>query len=43
MLEGILETPEQDPEVDRLFDRFDELIDADQFDDADRILDQLIS
>ena len=41
VLEGILETPEQDPEVDRLFDRFDELIDADQFDDADRILDQL--
>ena len=41
VLEGILDTPEQDPEVDRLFEKFDLLIDARAFEEADRILDEL--
>ncbi|MCY4243247.1 MAG: AAA family ATPase [Rhodobacter sp.] len=41
VLEGILDTPKQDPDVDRLFRRFDELIDAGEFEDADEVLDEL--
>ncbi len=41
VLEGILDTPEQDPEVDSLFDKFDQLVDAGDFEDADRTLDEL--
>lgn len=41
VLEGILDTPEQDPKVDDLFDRFDELIDAGTFKEADMVLDEL--
>ena len=43
VLEGILDTPEQDPEVDALFDEFDQLVDAGDFEDADSILDELDS
>ena len=41
VLAGIMETPEQDPEVDDLFDKFDRLIDDGEFDEADRVLDAL--
>lgn len=41
VLEGVLETEEQDPEVDRLFGEFDRLMDAAKFDEADRVLDEL--
>ncbi len=41
VLEGILDTPEQDPEVDDLFTEFDKLIDASAFEEADRVLDEL--
>ena len=41
VLEGVLETREQDPEVDRLFGEFDRLIDAARFDEADHVLDEL--
>ena len=41
VLAGVLETVEQDPEVDRLFGEFDRLMDADRFDEADQVLDQL--
>ena len=36
VLEGVLETEEQDPEVDRLFGEFERLMDAAKFDEADR-------
>ena len=41
VLEGIMGTPEQDPQVDDLFARFDRLVDDGAFDDADRVLDEL--
>ena len=41
VLEGILDTPEQDPGVDELFAKFDHLVDAGAFDEADRVLDEL--
>ena len=41
VLEGILDTPEQDPDVDRLFNKFDELIDTGAFEEADNVLDKL--
>ena len=41
VLEGILDTPEQDPKVDVLFGKFDALIDAGAFEEADRVLDEL--
>jgi len=41
VLEGILETPEQCPGVDRLFREFDELIDKGAFEEADSVLDEL--
>lgn len=41
VLEGILDTPEQDPGVDELFTKFDHLVDAGAFDEADRVLDEL--
>ena len=36
-----MDTPEQDPHVDGLFAKFDQLIDAGAFDEADQILDTL--
>ena len=41
VLEGILDTPEQDPRVNDLFAKFDELIDKGAFKKADRVLDEL--
>ncbi len=41
VLEGILDTPEQDLKVDVLFGKFDALIDAGAFEEADRVLDEL--
>lgn len=41
VLEGVLDTPEQDPGVDELFAKFDHLVDAGAFDEADRVLDEL--
>ena len=41
VLEGVLDTVEQDPEVDRLFGEFDRLMDAAKFDEADHVLDEL--
>ena len=41
VLEGVLKTVEQDPEVDRLFSEFDQLMDAARFDEADDVLDKL--
>ena len=41
VLKGILDTPERDDEVSRLFDEFDHLIDAGEFDDAGQVLDKL--
>ena len=41
VLEGILDTPEQDPRVDDLFAKFDELVDKGAFKEADRVLDEL--
>ena len=41
VLEGVMETPEQDPEVDDLFAKFDQLVDHRAFDEADRVLDAL--
>ena len=41
VLEGILDTPEQDPRVDDLFAKFDQLVDNGAFKKADRVLDEL--
>ena len=41
VLEGVMGTPEQDPRVDGLFAKFDQLIDAGAFDEADEVLDTL--
>ncbi len=41
VLEGVMDTPEQDPRVDGLFAKFDQLIDEGEFDEADRVLDTL--
>ena len=41
VLEGIMGTTEHDPRVAGLFADFDRLLDAGQFDDADRVLDEL--
>lgn len=41
VLEGVMDTPEQDPRVDDLFAKFDSLIDEDAFDEADHVLDTL--
>ena len=41
VLEGIMDTPEQDPRVDGLFAKFDHLIDEGAFDEADQVLDTL--
>ena len=41
VLKGILDTPERDDEVSRLFDEFDRLIDAGELDDAGQLLDKL--
>ena len=41
VLEGILDTPDRDDEVSRLFDEFDRLIDAGELDDAGQVLDKL--
>ena len=41
VLKGILDTPERDDEVSKLFDEFDHLIDAGEFDDAGQVLDKL--
>ena len=41
VLEGVMDTPEQDPRVDGLFARFDQLIDEGAFNEADQVLDTL--
>lgn len=41
VLEGVLDTPERDPAADKLFDEFDDLVDAGEFDAAERVLDKL--
>ena len=41
VLEGIMDTPEQDPRVDDLFAKFDQLVDDGAFDEADQVLDVL--
>ena len=41
VLEGIMDTTEQDPQVADLFAEFDQLLDAGALDDADRVLDAL--
>ena len=41
VLAGIMDTPEQDPQVDDLFDKFDRLVDDGSFDKADEVLDRL--
>ena len=41
VLEGIMDTQEQDPEVDDLFAKFDRLVDAGELDEADAVLDVL--
>ena len=41
VLEGVMDTPEQDPRVDDLFAKFDQLIDARAFDEADEVLETL--
>ena len=41
VLEGVMDTPEQDPRVDGLFAKFDHLIDEGAFDEADQVLDAL--
>ena len=41
VLEGVLDTPERDDEVSKLFDEFDRLIDARQLEDAGQVLDKL--
>ncbi|MCY4556420.1 MAG: AAA family ATPase [Chloroflexi bacterium] len=41
VLEGIMDTPEQDPEVDDLFAQFHRLVDAGELEKADAVLDAL--
>ena len=41
VLEGIMDTPEQDPRVNDLFAKFDQCLDADTLNKADRVLDEL--
>ena len=41
VLEGILDTPERDDEVSKLFDEFDRLIDARELENASQVLDKL--
>ena len=41
VLKGILDTPERDDDVSRLFDEFDELIDAGEMEEAERVLGEL--
>jgi len=41
VLEGVLDTPERDDEVSKLFDEFDRLIDARQLEEAGQVLDKL--
>ena len=41
VLEGILDVPAHDDDVSRLFDRFDQLIDAGEMEEAERVLSQL--
>ena len=41
VLEGILDTPERDDEVSKLFDEFDRLIDARELENASQVLDML--
>ena len=41
VLEGVLDTPERDDEVSKLFDEFDRLIDAGELEDAGQVLDKL--
>ncbi len=41
VLKGILDTPERDDDVSRLFDRFDQLIDAGEMEEAERVLGEL--
>lgn len=41
VLKGILDTPERDDEVSKLFDVFDRLIDAGELEDAKQVLDKL--
>ena len=41
VLEGILDTPERDDDVSKLFDEFDRLIDARELEDAGQVLDKL--
>ncbi len=41
VLEGVMDTPEQDPKVDDLFGKFDRLVDDGALDEAERVLDEL--
>ena len=41
VLEGVLDTPERDDEVSKLFDEFDHLLDAGELEDAGQVLDKL--
>ena len=41
VLKGILDTPERDDEVSRLFDEFDRLLDAGEMENAGQVLDKL--
>ena len=41
VLAGIMDTPEQDPRVDELFEEFDRLVDEGKLDEADKVLDEL--
>ena len=41
VLKGILDTPERDDDVSRLFDEFDDHVDAGNLDDAELVLDKL--
>ena len=41
VLEGVLDTPERDDEVSKLFGEFDRLIDARELEDAGQVLDKL--
>ena len=41
VLKGILDTPERDDDVSRLFDRFDQLIDAGEMEEAEHVLGEL--
>ena len=43
VLAGIMDTPEQDPRVDDLFEEFDRLVDEGSLDEADKVLDELDS